>query len=107
MVGFSVHSVNVGVRRIWWEDATCSSLLAPKYPPRPIEMAPAVSSARPAKMTTRVSPSADKPAVRAKGTVKPSERPMIASLITLAPIVDRSTGASASFSSNVLASVEA
>ena len=30
-------------------------------------------------MTTCVLPSADKPAVRAKGTVRPSERPMMAS----------------------------
>ena len=42
-------------------------------------MAPAMSSARPPKITIRVSPRADSPAVRAKGTVSPSERPMVAS----------------------------
>lgn len=76
------------------------SLFAPRYPPRPIEMAPAVSSARPAKITTLsrcqlysaspkagvstylVLPSADRPAVNAKGTVNPSLRPMMASETT-------------------------
>lgn len=47
-------------------------------------MAPAMSSARPPKMTTRVLPRADRPAVRAKGTVRPSERPMVASEMTRA-----------------------
>lgn len=55
------------------------SLFAPRYPPRPMEMAPAISSARPPKMTTLVFPSAERPAVRANGTVRPSERPMVAS----------------------------
>lgn len=32
-------------------------------------------------MTTRVSPSAERPAVRAKGTVSPSESPIVASEI--------------------------
>lgn len=41
-------------------------------------MAPAINSARPAKITVLV-PSVDKPAVRAKGTVRPSDKPMIAS----------------------------
>lgn len=76
------------------------SLFAPRYPPRPMEMAPAVSSARPAKMTTLlprqicsasprgevstylVFPSAERPAVNAKGTVSPSLRPMMASEMT-------------------------
>ena len=54
------------------------SLTAPRYPPSPIEMAPAINSAKPAKITVLV-PSVDKPAVRAKGTVRPSDRPMMAS----------------------------
>jgi hypothetical protein len=41
-----------------------ASLLAPTYPPRPMEMAPAASSARPPKTTTFVLPRADKPADR-------------------------------------------
>jgi hypothetical protein len=45
-------------------------------------MAPAISSANPPYTTTFVSPSADNPAVNAKGTVNPSERPMTASEIT-------------------------
>lgn len=35
-------------------------------------------------MTTRVLPSAESPAVRAKGTVRPSERPIVASEMTRA-----------------------
>lgn len=84
---------------------TDSSLLAPRYPPNPMEMAPAVSSAKPAKITTRVLPSVESPAVRAKGTVNPSERPMMASLITLALMLDFSISGSAS--NSVLASVDA
>lgn len=42
----------------------------------PIEMAPAMSSATPPRMTSLDSPREDKPAVSAKGTVRPSERPM-------------------------------
>lgn len=56
-----------------------ASLLAPTYPPRPMEIAPAASSARPPRTTTLVFPRADKPADRAKGTVRPSDRPRIAS----------------------------
>ena len=37
-------------------------------------------------MTMRVSPSADRPAVSANGTVKPSERPIVASEISRASI---------------------
>lgn len=58
---------------------TNDSLFAPTYPPRPIEMAPAVNSASPPRTTTLVSPSADRPALRAKGTVKPSDSPRMAS----------------------------
>jgi hypothetical protein len=47
-----------------------------------MEIAPAISSANPPYTTTLVSLSAESPAVRAKGTVKPSERPMMASEIT-------------------------
>ena len=50
----------------------------------PIDMAPAMSSAKPPRITTLLSPNPDRPAVRAKGTVNPSERPMIASEINLA-----------------------
>jgi hypothetical protein len=42
-------------------------------------MAPAISSARPPNMTIRVSLRVDNPAVRAKGTVSPSESPIVAS----------------------------
>ena len=49
-----------------------------------LDIAPAISSASPPEMTTLVSPSAESPAVSAKGTVSPSERPMIASDITRA-----------------------
>ena len=42
----------------------------------PIEMAPATSSAMPPRMTSLDSPSEERPAVSAKGTVRPSERPM-------------------------------
>jgi len=44
-----------------------------------MEIAPAVNSARPARTTTFVSPRVDRPALRAKGTVNPSERPIMAS----------------------------
>jgi len=60
--------------------------LAPKYPPKPIDIAPAINSARPPKITTRVFPSAERPAVSANGTVKPSERPIVASEMTRALI---------------------
>jgi hypothetical protein len=48
-----------------------------RNPPRPMEMAPAQSSARPAVTTNREEPIEDRPAVRAKGTVSPSERPIM------------------------------
>lgn len=56
-----------------------ASLFAPMNPPKPIDMAPATSSAKPAYMTILVVPSEAKPAVRANGTVIPSDMPMIAS----------------------------
>ena len=40
-----------------------------------------MSSARPPYITTFVSPNVDKPAVRAKGTVRPSDSPIVASAI--------------------------
>lgn len=40
-------------------------------------MAPEKSSARPARMTRRGDPSDERPAVRAKGTVRPSLKPMM------------------------------
>lgn len=72
-----------------------------------MEMAPAINSATPPRMTTLESPKADKPlsslisllnslknqlgkrsyAVNAKGTVKPSERPIMASEMTRASIM--------------------
>lgn len=58
---------------------TYASLLAPTYPPSPIEIAPAASSARPPRTTTLVLPNADRPALKAKGTVKPSDSPRMAS----------------------------
>ena len=60
---------------------TYASLFAPINPPSPMEIAPAMSSASPPRTTKRVSPSDDKPAVRANGTVNPSESPMMASEI--------------------------
>ena len=58
-----------------------ASLLAPMKPPRPMERAPAMSSARPPRTTSFVSPMEAKPAVRANGTVMPSDTPMMASEI--------------------------
>jgi len=48
----------------------------------PIEIAPAKSSAMPPRTTIRLSPRDDRPAARAKGTVRPSERPMTTSRTT-------------------------
>ena len=45
---------------------------------------PAISSARPPKITTLVLPRVDSPEVRANGTVRPSESPMVASAKSLA-----------------------
>lgn len=45
-----------------------------------MEMAPAMSSAIPPRTTSLDSPSDDRPAVNAKGTVNPSERPMTLSV---------------------------
>lgn len=42
----------------------------------PIDIAPAMSSATPPRTTSLDSPREDRPAVRAKGTVRPSERPI-------------------------------
>ena len=60
---------------------TYASLFAPMKPPSPIDMAPAMSSASPPKTTSLVSPRDANPAVRANGTVMPSETPMMASEI--------------------------
>ncbi len=46
-------------------------------PPTPMEIVPAMSSATPPSTTSFEFPKLDSPAVRAKGTVKPSDRPMI------------------------------
>ncbi|KAM3065075.1 hypothetical protein ACMFMF_011949 [Clarireedia jacksonii] len=69
------------------ERSTYSSLLAPRYPPNPIDIAPAISSASPPYITTCVLPNADSPAVSANGTVNPSESPIVASEIILASIL--------------------
>ena len=44
-----------------------------------MDIAPAASSARPPRTTTLVFPNAERPALSAKGTVSPSERPKMAS----------------------------
>lgn len=44
-----------------------------------MEMAPAANSANPPKTTTLVFPSAESPALSAKGTVNPSDNPRMAS----------------------------
>lgn len=51
-----------------------------RYPPRPIEIAPAHNSARPPVTTSLELPRPESPAVRAKGTVNPSDRPTILNL---------------------------
>jgi hypothetical protein len=68
---------------------TYASLLAPTYPPNPMEMAPAASSASPPRTTTFVFPKAERPALRAKGTVSPSERPRMASETIRGLILER------------------
>lgn len=88
MVGFTMGCVEEGVS---WELFVrgggkgqwdrYASLLAPMKPPSPMERAPAMSSAKPPKTTTLVSPRYASPAVSAKGTVMPSEIPMMASEI--------------------------
>lgn len=60
-------------------EGTYTSLLAPMKPPRPIDMAPATSSASPPRITRCVVPIEARPAVKANGTVRPSLRPRIAS----------------------------
>jgi len=53
------------------------------YPPRPMEMAPAATSAMPAVRTrAEVALVPERPAARAKGTVRPSETPMMMSRTT-------------------------
>ena len=63
-----------------------------------MEMAPAISSAKPPRTTSRAFPREDRPAVRAKGTVIPSERPMMASEIIRALGLKRPPLASGSLS---------
>lgn len=46
-------------------------------------MEPEKSSARPLRITIRVLPKDDRPAVRANGTVRPSEKPIIESRISV------------------------
>lgn len=67
---------NDSIQIIW---RTHASLFAPTYPPSPMEIAPAANSARPPRTTTLVFPNAERPALSAKGTVRPSERPRIES----------------------------
>ena len=47
--------------------------------PSPMDMAPAINSASPPYTTTLEDPNADRPAVSANGTVKPSDNPIVAS----------------------------
>lgn len=70
----------------WEKRLAYPSLTAPRYPPSPIEMAPAINSAIPAKITVLV-PRVDKPAVRANGTVRPSDKPIMASEMILGSIL--------------------
>jgi len=53
------------------------------HPPNPIDMLPAINSAIPPYKTTFVSLNADSPAVSAKGTVNPSDKPIVRSDKTL------------------------
>lgn len=53
------------------------SALDARKPPIPMDMAPAIISARPPTTTILEVPKPDRPAVSAKGTVKPSDNPMI------------------------------
>jgi hypothetical protein len=64
-------------------EAKCSaSVRAAKYPPRPIAIAPAATSASPAVMMIPVASTApDSPAARANGTVRPSDMPITMSRI--------------------------
>src|SRR5581483_5183761 len=59
-------------------ETKCSaSVRAAKYPPRPIAMAPAATSASPAvTMMPLDSTAPDRPAASAKGTVRPSDMPI-------------------------------
>jgi len=58
-----------------------------KYPPRPMEMAPAATSAMPAvRMTEEATLAPERPAARANGTVSPSEAPIMMSR-TMSPAV--------------------
>jgi hypothetical protein len=66
------------------ERETNASPRPASQPPRPMLILPAMSSAHPPKMTTRVSLNADSPAVSANGTVSPSDNPMMASEIVRA-----------------------
>lgn len=54
-------------------------MTAARYAPSPMLIMPEMSSARPPMMTRRVLPREERPAVRAKGTVSPSEKPMMMS----------------------------
>ena len=48
-----------------------------RKPPTPILIAPAMSSATPPRTTSLEDPRPDRPAVNAKGTVRPSESPIM------------------------------
>ena len=66
--------------------SNCEELVL-TYPPRPMEMAPAATSAMPAVRTMEeVALAPERPAARAKGTVRPSETPMMMSR-TISPAV--------------------
>jgi hypothetical protein len=62
---------------------TYASLFAPTNPPKPIDIAPAINSASPPNTTSLALPKAERPAVSANGTVRPSDKPRMASEMTL------------------------
>ena len=66
---------------------THASLFAPTKPPKPIDIAPAINSASPPSTTSLALPKVERPAVSAKGTVRPSDKPRIASEMSLGPML--------------------
>lgn len=101
-------------RRIHWSivsychnvsgEETHASPRPANHPPNPIDMLPAINSAIPPYKTTFVSLNADSPAVRAKGTVNPSDKPIVRSdktLGSMTPAVDFFSGNDSSCMSGV------
>lgn len=86
MDGLACALEEVGRRRgIGGGGKSYESLFDPSNPPRPIEIAPANSSASPPETTTFAFLYSVRPAATANGTTMPSETPMTASLILLGP----------------------